>query len=119
MMKFTAVTRVLTRWMLYTLAGVIVLRLWGEGMFYLGHLSISEVHPCGGAWFSSSLHFSLHVMMVIAMTVITAGISTILWFLGMWAQDLVGVFWKAVDRERDSKLYRNNALRSTAWTRKH
>lgn len=102
MMKFTAVTRVLTRWMLYTLAGGIALRLWAEGMFYLSHLMI-QGHPCGGLWFSSAQDFSLHLMMLIGMTVATFGISAILWFLWMWANDLAGVFVKSVNKERECK----------------
>lgn len=102
MTRFTAATRVLSRWMVYGTLAAIALRLWGEGMFYLAHLVTP--HPaCGGMWFSSSLDFSLHLMMLLGMTVASLGIAAILWLLGLWLKDLGGAFVKAVGVERHGR----------------
>ncbi len=62
MTRFTAFTRVLARWMVYATLGAIILRVWGEGMFWLGHLTLG--HPgCDGSWFYEAIHFPIVLIM--------------------------------------------------------
>ncbi len=95
MTRFTAFTRVLARWMLYGTIGAVVLRLWGEGMFWASHLVITH-HGCDGTWFYSAVHI-LGVLVATLWAAMAAGVLYCVWML----LDLLRMaFAKALVRER-------------------
>lgn len=95
MTRFTALTRVLARWGIYATLGGIVLRLWGEGMFWVGHL-VHTYHGCDGTWFSEALHFPMALI-----ATVWVGIGVLLLY-GVWMLlDLLRMrFAKALVSER-------------------
>ncbi len=99
MTRFTAFTRVLSRWGVRATLGAILLRIWGEGMFWVAHLVLSN-YCCDGTWFDAPLHFPM-VLIATLWAALAAGVLyCVLYGLWMGGETLAMNFRRALAKER-------------------
>ena len=96
MTRFTAFTRVLSRWLTYGVFGAIALWLWGLAMVWIWHLTMPSHPGCDGSLFNDASH----IPMVFGATVWVGIFGLGLWGFGIVLKQIAIAFQKAVVQER-------------------